>query len=63
VRRLVLDLQGLQFIDSTGLHLILRYDAEARHDGFSFELVAGDRAVQRVFEVSGVAAQLPFVDA
>ena len=63
VRRLVLDLRGLQFIDSTGLHLILRYDAEARQDGFSLELVAGDRAVQRVFEISGVAAQLPFVDA
>jgi anti-sigma B factor antagonist len=59
-RRLVLDLRGLLFIDSSGLHLILRYDAEARRDGFSLELVRGNRAVQRVFEVSGVAAQLPF---
>lgn len=63
VRRLVLDLRGLQFIDSTGLHLVLRYDAEARQNGFALELVAGDRAVQRVFEVSGAAAQLAFVDA
>jgi anti-sigma B factor antagonist len=63
VRRLILDLRGLLFIDSTGLHLILHYDAEARRDGFALELVPGNRAVQRVFEVSGVAAHLPFADA
>jgi anti-anti-sigma factor len=62
-RRLILDLRGLLFIDSSGLHLIIRYDAEARRDGFALELVPGDRAVQVVFEVSGVAARLPFVDA
>jgi anti-sigma B factor antagonist len=62
-RRLVLDLRGLLFIDSSGLHLVLRHDAEARRDGFSLELVPGDRAVQLVFEVAGVAARLPFVDA
>ena len=62
-RRLILDLCGLQFIDSSGLHLILRYDAEARRDGFALELLPGNRTVQLVFEVSGVAAQLTFADA
>ena len=62
-RRLILDLRGLQFIDSSGLHLILRYDAEARRDGFALELLPGNRTVQLVFEVSGVAAQLTFADA
>jgi anti-anti-sigma factor len=62
-RRLILDLGGLVFIDSSGLHLILHYDAEARRDGFALELVPGNRAVQLVFEVSGVAEWLPFVDA
>jgi len=62
-RRLILDLRGLLFIDSSGLHLILRYDAEARRDGFALELLPGNRTVQLVFEVSGVAAQLPFADA
>jgi anti-anti-sigma factor len=61
-RRLILDLSGLLFIDSSGLHLILRYDAKARRNGFSLQLVPGDRAVQLVFEVAGVAAQLPFTD-
>ena len=58
-RRLILDLRGLQFIDSSGLHLILRYDAEARRDGFALELLPGNRTVQLVFEVSGVAAKHP----
>lgn len=62
VRRVLLDLRGLLFIDSSGLHVILRCDAEARRDGFSLELVRGSRAVQRVFDVSGVAERLPFVD-
>src|SRR4051794_33499609 len=48
-RRLILDLRGLRFMDSSGLHLILHYDAEARQDGFRFELVPGDHAVQLVF--------------
>jgi anti-sigma B factor antagonist len=62
-RRVVLDLRGLSFMDSTGLHLIFRCDEEARQDGFAFELISGTRAVQRVFEVAGFAERLPFVDA
>ena len=63
VRRLILDLRGLGFMDSTGLRCILVRDAEARQDGFSFALVAGPRAVQRVFELTGTAARLTFIDA
>jgi len=62
-RRLILDLSELGFMDSTGLRCILARDAEARQDGFSFALVAGPRAVQRVFELTGTAARLTFVDA
>jgi anti-sigma B factor antagonist len=62
-RRLIIDLRGLHFMDSTGLHCILKYDALARNDGFSIELIRGSRAVQRVFDVTGTAAQLPFADA
>ena len=62
-RRLVLDLSELGFMDSTGLRCILVRDAEARQDGFSFALVAGPRAVQRVFDLTGTAARLTFVDA
>jgi len=63
VRRVRLDLRGLRFIDSSGLHLILRCDLDAQRDGYALELVPGAPAVQRVFELSGLTARLPFVDA
>jgi anti-sigma B factor antagonist len=62
-RHILLDLRGLLFIDSTGLHVILRHDAEARRDGFSLALLSGSPEVQRVFDIAGVTAQLPFIDA
>jgi anti-anti-sigma factor len=63
IRRLILDLRGLDFMDSTGLRCILKYDAEARLDGFSIELIHGPHAVRRVFELTGTTAHLPFIDA
>jgi anti-anti-sigma factor len=60
-RRIVLDLSALDFMDSTGLRLILRWDAEARRDGLAFALVPGGPAVQRLFEITQTAAHLPFV--
>lgn len=62
-RRLILDLRNLAFIDSAGLHCILRHDAQARQDGFSIELVQGPPAVRRIFEITGTNAHLPFTDA
>ena len=62
-RRLILDLRGLQFMDSTGLRIILKYDYHARNDGFSIELIRGSRAVQRIFELTGTTAHLAFIDA
>jgi anti-anti-sigma factor len=56
------DLSRLEFIDSTGLRLLLRYDAEARQDGFSFSLTPGPAAVQRIFELSGTFGLLTFTD-
>lgn len=56
----VIDLAQLTFIDCTGLWLLLRWDATARADGIDFALLEGPRAVQRVFEVSGLLDQLPF---
>ena len=58
--RIVLDLAGLSFMDSSGLHLVLRWTDEASRDSFMFELEPGPRAVQRIFEVAGVVDELPF---
>jgi anti-sigma B factor antagonist len=62
VRRVILDLTRLYFIDSTGLRCILECDAQARQDGFAIGLIQGPRAVQRVFDLTGTTAQLPFID-
>ena len=60
-RRLVLDLRGLTFMDSTGLWLSRRWHHDAGHGGPEFALVAGSPAVQRVFEMLVVPEELPFV--
>jgi len=61
VRRIVLDLSGLQFIDSSGIRLILAADARSRMDGDRLALIRGPQPVQRVFELTGVTDRLPFV--
>ncbi|HTN25338.1 MAG TPA: STAS domain-containing protein [Solirubrobacteraceae bacterium] len=59
-RVLVLDLSGLTFMDSTGVRLVVTAHVRSRaHDG-RLELVRGPAAVQRVFEICGVADLLPF---
>lgn len=59
--RLVLDLRGLRFLDSTGLRLILTW-AAARSDGLSFALIRGPAPVQRLFELTGTTGVFNFVD-
>jgi anti-sigma B factor antagonist len=61
-RQVVLDLSGLLFIDSSGLHMIIDCEAKARQDGFAFDLIPGSRPIQRVFEITGLAGRLPFRD-
>ena len=60
-RHLILDLRRLDFMDSTGLRLMLAVHAEAGRDGCSIALVPGPRAVQQVFELTGTHTVLPFV--
>ena len=58
---LVLDLSELSFIDSTGLRFILTLDRRSRQDGDRLRLVAGPPQVQRIFQITGTEARLPFV--
>jgi anti-anti-sigma factor len=60
---LVLDLSGLEFVDSTGLGVIIDLDHRARRGDFELSIVPGPRHVQRVFEVTKLADVLPFRDA
>jgi anti-anti-sigma factor len=61
-RSIVLDLRGLSFIDSSGLHLVTRWAAESSRDGFGFALEPGSPIVQRIFELAAVTDELPFRD-
>ncbi len=60
--RVVLDLRGVRFLDSTGLRLVLELDAAARADSHEFCVIRGSDVVHRIFEVTQVAERLNFVD-
>ena len=59
--RLVLDLRGLSFIGSTGLHLLVALDQRSQHDGFQLTLHAPPAPVDRAIQVCGLDRDLPFV--
>lgn len=59
---LVLDLLGLEFMDSTGLRLVVLADERARAQGRRLTLVRGREDVQRVFEITRMTERLHFVD-
>jgi anti-sigma B factor antagonist len=58
--QIVLDLAGLQFIDSSGVRLVLEADARSRADGSRLRFIRGPAAVQRVFVLSGLEDRLPW---
>ncbi len=62
VPSIVIDLSELTFIDSTGIRLLVTADARARKDSERLSILRGPPSVQRVFELCGVAAILPFAD-
>jgi anti-anti-sigma factor len=61
-RRLVLDLRGLAFIDSSGLHGLVRV-RDGLPSGVELMLVRGSPNVHRTFEIVGLGPQFTFVDA
>jgi anti-anti-sigma factor len=58
--QVVLDLAGLEFLDSTGLRVIVRAVEAATREGWDLRLRGGPPAVRRVFEIAGVLGALPF---
>ena len=58
--RMLLDLSQLEFMDSTGLALIIRAEQAAAEDGISLRLRAGGPQVQRLFELTGVLDRFTF---
>ena len=62
VTRIVVDLSGLEFVESTGLAVIVRAHERAKRDGHSLAFVRPQGHVSRAFEVSGLDKALSFVD-
>ena len=59
--RLVLDLRGLSFLDSNGLHLLVALDERAQRDGFQLSLLAPAAPIDRAIQICGLGQVLPFV--
>jgi anti-anti-sigma factor len=60
--RLVLDLSGLTFIDSSGVHILMSLFRRAGRLKIEFAIVPGPPAVQRIFDICELTARLPFTN-
>jgi anti-anti-sigma factor len=59
--RVVLDLRGLSFVDSTGLRLLVALHQQSERDGFALMLIAPAAPADRAIQLSGLDQALPFV--
>ena len=55
-------MRGLEFMDSSGLRLVVMADMQAREAGRRFSLIRGDETVHRVFEITRMSDRLDFVE-
>jgi anti-anti-sigma factor len=60
---LVIDLQNLDFIDSTGLRTIVASQAYALGQGYALQIVRGRQQVDEVFQITKLDRALPMVEA
>jgi anti-sigma B factor antagonist len=61
-RTIVLDLRGVTFMDSGGLHSLIKAHDACRQDGHDLQIIPGPENVQRLFQLTGTADMLPFID-
>ena len=59
---IVVDLRGLEFIDSTGIRLLVMAADRCNADG-RLTILRGPKQVHRVFEITDLVSRLPFADA
>jgi anti-anti-sigma factor len=58
----IVDLRGLDFMDSTGLSVLVRANQRATENGRRFAVVKGPQQVQRLLSLTGVADRLTLAD-
>jgi anti-sigma B factor antagonist len=59
---IVIDLRGLEFMDSSGLRTLLAADTRARDRGARVVIVRGDDRIQRVLRITRLDERLEIVD-
>ena len=59
-RPVVLDLDSLEFMDSTGIRLVLQAAQDGAQTGWDFSITRGSYAVRRVFEAARIHDRLPY---
>jgi anti-sigma B factor antagonist len=59
---IIVDLRELEFMDSTGLSVLVRAHQRATEKGQEFAVVRGPQQVQRLLSLTGVADRLTLVD-
>jgi anti-sigma B factor antagonist len=61
VTSLTIDLAGVEFIDSSGLSLLIELNEQAHNDGWSLQLTRPPERAFAVFTITGADGQLPFI--
>jgi anti-sigma B factor antagonist len=59
---LIIDLRKLEFMDSTGLSVLVRAHQKATESGKQLAVVKGPQQVQRLLSLTGVADRLTVVE-
>ena len=60
--RLVVDLSGVDFCDSTGVNVLLAAHRQARESGGDLELAAPRPSVRKILQVTGLEAVFKVTD-
>jgi len=60
--QVIIDLRQLEFMDSTGLSVLVRAHQRATDNGQRFGVVRGPQQVQRLLSLTGVAERLNLAD-
>jgi anti-sigma B factor antagonist len=58
----LLDLDGLEFMDSTGIRLVLQAVQERDRTGWDFTLTRGSGPVRRLFRAAAIEDRLPYAE-